>query len=89
MQEFGPMRSSGFIVLPNHTCPPTINVLILHPLIGITMLVQGGWGYNSLSYTSLEVVGSQHWNGDMGVERKEVVDMTGILRHFGTSPHFV
>ncbi len=53
------------------------------------MLVQGGWGYNSLSYTSLEVVGSQHWNGDMGVERKEVVDMTGILRHFGTSPHFV
>ncbi len=55
--EFGPMRSNEFRVLRNHTHPPTLKILILHPLIGTTMLVQG-WGYNSMNCTSLVVVGS-------------------------------
>jgi hypothetical protein len=81
------MRSNGFIVLCNHTHLPTLNFLILHPLNGTTMVVQG-WGYNSMICTSLAVVGSWMLKWRYGCWKEGSCWYEGRIKTFWHLPTF-
>lgn len=82
------MRLSGFIILPNHTHPPTLIFLILHPLNGTTMLVQGGRSYNNMSCTSLAFVGSQTLKWRYACWRERSCWYEGCIKTFWHLPTF-